>query len=359
MVTILTEPAYGESMWCKALLSSLKLRLKQKRISFCVVFDEIPKGTDAVFIIAADINWIKATVTQLNEHGIKPILICNQAEQIIGCSYSCVCTDISGSMRYILGKLREAGKTRIALYGVNTSSIADVGRVDGLFALKDNSFDSMEIFHNNGSLEKCYNDFSQKAQQFDAVICFNDFVAVSLIRHLKAENPEALSSIKILSCSQTKISDRCRDLYTSINLNFEQYGKAAVFIYEKLKQHRYISQLTLSVDWSLNSPHDTSDVPLKIKLENVENTDAIYSDKELSDMIAAEKILNLPLECDREIVRQISFGKSISEISQICFMSESNVKYRLKKILSECGISDKEKLKSIVKNYIDYTFENM
>ena len=100
MISILTEPAYSGSIWCKELLKSLTDRLRQKRIPFCEIFESIENNGDGVFIIASDYNWIKSTVSKLNSAGIKPILICNQAEQIHGCDYSCVCSDINGSILY-------------------------------------------------------------------------------------------------------------------------------------------------------------------------------------------------------------------------------------------------------------------
>ena len=351
MVTILTEPAYSESMWCKALYGSLTERLRQKRISFCEMYDTVPVNSEAVFIIAADYNWIKATLTELNLSGIKPILICNQAETILGCNYSCVCSDITGSMKYLLDNLKADGKTRVALYGVNTSSISDIGRVDGLFAQKDGVIDSMRIFTNDGSLQSCYREFSAEADNFDAVICFNDFAAVSLIRRLEADGEGGkLSRLKILSCCQTKISSCYRDKIISINMNLEQYGKAAVFIYEKLKLHPYISQMTLNVSWN-TEPNQSSD-HASISLKSARNTDRIYSDKELNEMITAERILEIDSATDKTVISCLCGGKSVTEIAAACFLTDSGVKYRIKRILEKCRISDKSELVSTVKRYL-------
>lgn len=354
MVTILTEPAYSESMWCKSLYGSLTERLRQKRIPFCEMYDTMPQNSDAVFIIAADYNWIKATLLELNRAGIKPILICNQSETILGCNYSCVCSDITGSMKYLLDNLKSDGKTRVALYGVNTSSISDIGRVDGLFAQKEGIIDSMQIFTNDGSLKSCYKKFAAEADNFDAVICFNDFAAVSLIRNLEADGEDVkLSRLKILSCCQTKISSCYRDRITSINMNLEQYGKAAVFIYEKLKAHTYISQMTLNVSW--NSEPNRIPNSLPISLKSARNTDLIYSDNELNEMICAERILEIDSVTDKTVIADLCDGKSISEIAAACFLTESGVKYRIKRILEKCKLSDKSELISIVKRYLpDY-----
>lgn len=351
MVTILTEPAYSESMWCKALYGSLTERLRQKRIPFCEMCDTVPVNSEAVFIIASDYKWIKSTLTELNLSGIKPILICNQAETIFGSSYSCVCSDITGSMKYLLDNLKADGKTRVALYGVNTNSISDIGRVDGLFAQSDGVIDSMRIFTNDGSLENCYNKFAAESDDFDAVICFNDFAAVSLIRHLEADGEEEkLSRLKILSCSQTKISSCYRGQITSINMNLEQYGKAAVFIFEKLKAHPYISQMTLNISWNTEVNTDFNSSPVNLK--SAPNTDRIYSDKELNEMICAERILEIDTAADKTIISDLSGGKSVAEIATACFLTDSGVKYRIKRILEKCKISDKSELISIVKRYL-------
>ena len=354
MVTILTEPAYSESMWCKALYGSLTERLRQKRIPFCEMYDNVPVNSEAVFIIAADYKWIKATLTELNLAGIKPILICNQAETILGCNYSCVCSDLTGSMKYLVDNLKADGKTRVALYGVNTSSISDIGRVDGLFAQKDGVIDSMRVFVNDCSLDNCYKKFVTEADYFDAVICFNDFAAVSLIRRLETDGEgEKLNRLKILSCCQTKISSCYRDKIISINMNLEQYGKAAVFIYEKLKLHPYISQMTLNVSW--NSEQSKSLTSLSVSLKSVGNTDRIYSDKELNEMITAERILEIDSATDKTVIAYLCGGKSVTDIAAACFLTDSGVKYRIKRILEKCRISDKSELISIVKRYLpDY-----
>ena len=357
MVTILTEPAYSESMWCKVLYGSLTERLRQKRISFCEMYDTVPVNSEVVFIIAADYNWIKATITELNLSGIKPILICNQAETILGCNYSCVCSDITGSMKYLLDNLKSDGKTRVALYGVNTSSISDIGRVDGLFAQKDGVIDSMRVFVNDGSLQNCYKAFAAEADDFDAVICFNDFAAVSLIRHLEKDGKRNIAErLRILSCSQTKISSCYRDRITSINMNLEQYGKAAVFIYEKLKAHPYISQMTLNVSW--NSEQSKSPIYSSVSLKSARNTDRIYTDKELNEMICAERILEIDSVTDKTVIAYLCGGKSLSEIADACFLTDSGVKYRIKKILEKSKLSDKSELISIVKRYLPDYFKN-
>lgn len=350
MICILTEPAYSGSIWCKELFKSLTDRLRQKRIPFCEVYDRLDSENDGVFIIASDYNWIKSTVAQLNSADIKPILLCNQSEPLYGCEYSCVCSDINGSMKYLLNELKSSGKKEVALYGVNTSSFSDISRVDSLFAFKDESFNKMRIFTNEGSFENCFNSFLNAYKSFDAVICSNDFAAVSLVRNLKKRAPKALENLKILSCAQTQISEYYKKYITSLNMNFEQYGKAAVFIYEKLKAHPYMSGITITVKW--NGNYEKPSTNKTVALKGDKNGYGFYDDIEMQDMLRVEKVLNSCNDTDRLIFSSLINDVTLEEIASRCFLTEGGVKYRIKRILSECGLSDKSELLELLKEYL-------
>ena len=350
MISILTEPAYGGSIWCKELLKSLTDTLRQKRLPFCEAYCGIENSGDGVFIIASDYSWIKNTVTRLNAAGIKPILICNQSEQIQGCDYSCVCSDINGSMKYLINELKSAGKTRVALYGVNTRSISDISRVDGLFTFKDESFNKMRVFTNNGSLKNCFDEFFKECESFDAVICSNDFAAVSLVRSLAERDPKSLERLKILSCAKTNLTGYYEDKITSVNMNFEQYGKAAVFIYEKLKTHAYMSGMTITVKWNCANVKTTPCNSVAFEPEN--GGCEFYSDVEMREMLTVEQILNTCSNTDRLILTSLMEGERIDKAAERCFLTYGGVKYRIKRILSECGVESKSELLRLLKIYL-------
>lgn len=348
MVSILAEPAFRESVWCRELRNSLENALRNKRIPFCEIFDTLPADSDGVFLLATGFHWIKRTIRLLNDAGIHPILIGNQLEQVPGCSYSCVCSDVLGSMKYLLEKIKSENKREIALYGVNTNSISDIGRVDGLFALKDDSFDSMIIFENRGSLQNCYADFRNRGQNVDAVICANEFAAVSLLRNLQRDKQPAP---KILSCSHSQLLRYYnRDILT-IDLNYEQYGKAAVFLYEKRKKYSWMSNMAISVRWSMEeAPLPTA--ARDISLPQTQEEDVFYEDTELDEMLKVERVLEQSDETDKKILQMLLDGCTMAAICESCFLGETAVKYRLRKLLKHARIQNKEELLKLLRNYL-------
>lgn len=351
MVGILLDSKYSASLWCKTLYESLTERLRQKRIPFCQVFDNVDKELDCIFIIASDREWIISAITQLNKNGINPILICNQSEKLSGCIYSCVCSDINASMKNLLDTLRAKDKSRIALYGINTDSISDISRVDSLLNWRSEYFKTMKIFVNNGSLQNCFDEFYTHINEFDAAICANDFAAVSLLKNLEKTDSKRLNDFSIISCAKTQISNCCNNRILSLNMNFDQYGEAAIYVYDALKKHPYLSGLTARVLWSLESNtvyEDKKNISLNLTLSK----DAFYEDKELSEMLIVDKILNFSDEVEKKIIDCLLNDNTYEQIADKCFLTVGGVKYRIKKIISSSGAADKAQIINLLKKYV-------
>ena len=161
-------------------------RLREKRIAFCEVFETCPGNPDAVFLITSDPHWTRNVIRQLNEKGIQPILLCNQREDLAGCVYSCVCSDVNASMKNLAEYLQQKGKRRIAFCGINPKSLSDLSRVQSLKTWQ-NDFETMDFFPMEESSQEHFRDIAKKASRYDAILCANDLAAVSLIHFAKAE----------------------------------------------------------------------------------------------------------------------------------------------------------------------------
>lgn len=347
MVAIIAESTFRESGWGIELFTSLTDALRNKRIPFCEVFDAVPPESDGVFILGTDHRWLRDVIRQLNRRGILPILIGNQTEQLPGCQYSCICSDISGSMKQLLAQIGNDGRQQIALYGVNTNSIADLGRMDSLFSESSESASPIKLFFNEGSLQACYASFREHLHEIDAVICTNAFAAISLLRSLKQEMPQIPEQLKIYSCSHSHLLRHYSSEIMTIDLNYEQYGKAAVFIYEKCKKHDYISSMTIRVPWKFTgsaSPPCVDQAPLPLPV----NEDIFYDDPELAEMMRVEILLVHCDDTDRKILQLLCAGQHITSICGQCYLTENAVKYRIKKLQQYSGTQTRRELAALL-----------
>lgn len=351
MVGILIDTKYSKSIWCKNFYNGLTERLREKRIPFCEIYDTCPADIETVFIIASDIKWTESAIKQLNAGGIVPILLCNQGENIPGCLYNCVCQDINASIKNLIEKIKSNGKRNIAFYGMNPASISDNSRAESLMFFKDESIEKITIFKNDGSLADCFKEFTEKNNDCDAVICANDFTAVSLVKNLLDTNPELLEKLSIYSCSYSKISDNYRKYIFSLDSNYEQYGKTAVYIYEAFQKHGFLSGLVVKVAWNFNSnPKITAKADIKIN--QVENTDNFYNDPELKDMLIVDKLLTLTDDTDKKILKALLDDLSYEDIATECFLSVNAIKYRIKNLINDSGATDKKHMITLLKEHL-------
>ena len=351
VVAVLVEKAFMGSMWGRNLYISLTEKLRSKRIAYVEVFDSCPAECETVFVISANFEWTQKTVRALNLSGRTPILLCNQFESLPGCIYSCVCSDINASMRDILDLLKKEKKRAVALYGVNPNSISDLGRANSLFTWNDPAIPPVEVFENNGSLESCFQTFLPKADSFDAVICTNDFVAVSLVRRLLRMAPELLDRLTVISCAETRLSAYYHRYITTLSVNFSQYGAAAVSIYESLKKQDYVANMMLRIRWTLSADSQAHVALPEVSLPHNGWEDIFYSDPELRQMNIADKLLNLADDADCEILKRLISGDTYQQIAEATFPSEGSVKYRIKKMLERSGAVNKHELLTVLRDY--------
>ena len=349
MVCIITEPSYGTSMWGKTLSESLKSRLKEKRIPFEENPPEISAQAECVFMIASDELWIKNNIAIICGAEHKVILLCSRKIEFPGYTYSCVYSDISGSVKHLLEKYFIPEKTKAVLYAVNKSSAADAGKLLAVRSCVGGFYDLFKVIRNDVSLEKCFEEFLGIAAQTDLCIALNDFAAISLVCGLKQRCPQLLGKLKIISFSQNGLSSFYKNYIESIDTNYESFGKTAVSIYERLKKHTYITEISAGVG---TYPEIRRKRTAKTVCPDcTTGSAAFYSDKELHRLSAAECFLNISNDTDMEIFRMLCRGFTLEQIAEKCFLTESGVKYRIKSLVSLCGVQSKDELCKILESH--------
>ena len=357
-VLILKEPAYSGSIWCGNLTSGLVGELKQKRITYKIIdsLNEIKAFHKYSFIIGSDNEWVRSVLTECGEMGIYPILLCNQISRKFDVNYSTVCSDIAGSMKHLVEILESAGKERIALYGVNPQSVSDEGRKDSFLAARGLT-EERDIYQNGSSLENCFDSFLPRAEEYDVVICTNDFAAISLVRHLEKRRQDILDKILIIGCAEARLTESYAKRILSVRLNFEEYGRAAVAILNNVKRNPFISSIVIMIKWDCPtlqdiSPKQEGRMNSRKEYVSAEGTDTFYSDSELWEMMLVECLLCQCKDVDDQIIKKIMEGQSYETIAEQCFLTESSIKYRVKRMEKICRVKGRRQLSALLCRYL-------
>lgn len=339
-VRIICEKAYASSIWCEQLVSGIVSELKRKRqqyIKSCET-DDI-ENNSVIYLIGANYHWLSHTIQECNLKGIVPIVLCNQDNRMIRGRYHCVCADIYGSMKQLCDHFLQMQKTRIALYGVNPSSVSDQSRMECFLEV---TADKDSIFENNGNLEECYQNFLPCIHSYEVVICVNSYAAISLVNKLKVSAPDILGRIHIVSCTKTILSAWYSQWISFIELHLENFGKAAIAISELAESTPNIAAVTITIEG------DLSEVTQKMNADAFKNPydykDLFYEDSEWMDLSKIEHMLHDCSELDRQILALLLRGATYSQIAEECYVAEGTIKYHIKKYMEACQVKTKQEL---------------
>ena len=179
-----------------------------------------------------------------------------------------------------------------------------------------------------------------------------------MIRRLMVEDPKRLEKLLIFGYQEVRLSALYSQYFHTIQLNFEEYGKAAVMILDNLKKNGNISHMIIAIKWD-NSVVDSLRGKRKKHREGIEPDrslpspkDVFYEDDEINEMMLLEKLLYESEDLDKQIVQHLLAGDSYEHIAEESYLTVSTVKYRVKKMVSHCRLKNRTQLLELLRRYI-------
>jgi len=357
------EPVYKTSNWYKDIMEGLLSEKRQKRFSLTVIdsTDELLTCNltqeDIIFVIGTNSQWLERILPQCESlFDNRVIVLANHENRFAKGKYSIVTADITHSVQLLYNYLRHYGKSRIAMYGINPKSSSDAYRKRSFLLCGGLETD---LFYNTISLSQCYDDFSERVAEYDAVICVNDYAAISLIRHL--DDP---SQLFITSCGAgTLLSQFFTPSITHTRINYTAFGKAGVDLCRILQKNSGANSVNIYLSSEFVPGDTTCALPLakEAMAENqsiTKNDDKYYADLEIDEMIRVEMLLNTCDEVDLQILRAVLAKKTYSAIAEELFMSVNGIKYKLKNMLNICCVGTKTEFLALLQKYIKPSQEN-
>ncbi len=352
---VVIEESYKISVWCREILDGLKQEARKKRVSLSLStkVEDIESDTEdsCVMIIGAETEWLNIAASVAKSAGKHPIILSNQSDNSPEVGVSRVTEDIYGSMSEIMRLFAAKKHKSVALYAHNPDSASDNFKKEAF--LRSNG-QSDDIFQNEGSLKECFDRFYEKHKEkrYCAIVCSNDFAAISLIRHLKNAG-EDIRDIDIISYSNTFISRYTSPAVSTVRANFKSFGQLAFMIDDCISKGENVSGIRILCSWEIIHRETSSPCALSApESTSAERSGSFYTDPELMEMMRIETLISECDDTDLEIVKAILGGKKTSEIESVCFLTETAVKYRIKKMKDICHAESRAQLKDILSKYL-------
>lgn len=345
-IKILCEEVYAETVWCKQLLDNLIIELKKRRILFDIVYqkENISLG-ETVYVVGVSEEWLNAVIENCNELEIVPIIFLPRKMKNIQGEYHEIYPDIQNAVEQLRNKIILSGRSSVALYGINESVVLEKSRMECFLGLISHTDD---IYKNIAGLEQCFQSFLPSAGKYDAIICVNGYAAVSLVKKLYKEKPDILENVVVITLEEVLKKSKYNQWILNVEFNLDKYGKTA---------------LQLSDIFALGNKGVSTSVRLKCNVCEIppKHECAAKTEKmvvELLDdpeMILMKKIEQLLLDADdldHHIIAMLLDGAKYSDIADSCYMTEGNIKYRIKKYMSVSGCTTKKELIALLQEFL-------
>ncbi len=343
-IRIICEEACKDTPFGKQVLGGLLKEMKKRRCSYleCVDAREVAEE-DMVYLLGQNKKWLEHMVRTCNVKKCTPTVISSSSKRNIKGEYHLVCVAMQEVMQSLYEKCTEAGRVNIALYGVEHSNDTDVDRMQTFLSIVK---DTGNIYLNSGNLEACFQTFYPYAEKYDTVICVNGYAAVSLVRKLEKVNPKLLERLVVISCEEVLKNSRYNSKILFVNLNFETYGPVAMQISEVAEEMKYVQEMTASIKG------EVCEIPEKMEEELLDDDEEFYEDPEIITMARIDQLMMESDQLDNQIIQMMLENATYSEIAEKCFMTEGNVKYRVKKYMAICQVKTKKELLEMLREYL-------
>lgn len=360
-IFILFEPDYAASIWAAQTMSGLQQECAHRKYELIQLdsatfrtldYDAVlPADNRMVIVAGTSVSWMPEVLRFFTERQISVIFISYEPPEPSPLR-GLVRMDYQDGMRKLIAYLTACGRTRIAFYGVNPNSSSDL--IKRRCFAQEYAHAENAVFYNRASLAACYRSFAARRDAFDAVICANDFAAVSLLNRLISDGVQVPSQLFMTGFGNSMLLQSVHPTITSVSLDHEEMGRQAATLYAYLSKQPTGTTVSVRVrthmtvgDSTARLHPDCTDVSLPV-MRPADRVD-FFSDREAEAWQRIESILIAADEADRAFLAGLLAGKSYTLLENELYLSASALRYRLKRMLALSGCATREDLLELLR----------
>ena len=189
------------------------------------------------------------------------------------------------------------------------------------------------------------------------MICASDYAAISLVRRLQQDGYPIPEKLYLISYGNMALSQLMRPSITSIADGYEEFGRAALSISSLIEKNPSISTVNIQLHCQLNIRETTENRPLPVSAEDeaAEHVpeNRFFKDPEISNLARLETLFQQCDEIDMALIQQLLSGDSYAQMTEKSFISETAVKYRIRKMEKTCGVGTRMDLVRFLKDFLE------
>ncbi|MBQ5390699.1 MAG: substrate-binding domain-containing protein [Clostridia bacterium] len=363
-IYVVCQPDADKTHWCALYLKGIHSEAKRKgdTVSLLTIENALEQFKNDKPICAGILStsraWIEEVAALLSALGIAPVVIGGASRD--GYRHaSYIYMDYREATYQLIEYLRAYQKRRIALFAISTDSATDMIKKDAFL-----SYDQCrehDVFYYTGSdglMNAACKRFLDVCRNYDAVICSNDASAVILLHQLEESGIRVPEDMFLCTFGDMAVSSHGKKTLTMARLNCTEIGKQVVYMCRQLTACQDISGVSTKIRCELILGDTTAKLPIVTPTLGTAHTpgDAaskFHSDPSISKIFLAEEILSACDAVDIDMFKLIINGYKYFDIAEILHVSESTIKYRLKRIISLSGLSSRDEVIEVMKAFLN------
>lgn len=354
MLYLLSEPEYKKYPWYQRTMAGLNDESMKKRISLVPV-NTIAEITDqdadsAILLLGASHSWISRWVDAAVSRRIHPIVLTSRFFPMMEQTFSSVSINMGETVRHTMSYLRSLGREKIALFGVNPDAVSDPFYAEAFCRLTGRTKD---VYYLENTLTDTFRLLRQHLAEYNAVVCVNDYAAILLLHELQQMGVPRTEMPYIVGYGDLNLCSVISPSITTISDNYEAFGRAAFSIYNMVIREKMVASVNISINSQLIIRETTGNQPFLSPMPDAARIseptqNRFFRDVTIAQIVSLEKLFQQADETDRIILDLLAQNATYPDIAEQCYISETTVKYRVKKMKSILGVHSRAELMACI-----------
>ncbi len=363
-INIICQSGAEKTHWCALYLKGIFSEAKRKGDSVFTmgIEDAVAAFSEEKPVCAGVLStsraWIEEASSILSDMGVEPIVIGGASRDAFRHA-SYVFMDYREATYQLIEYMRAYKKERIALFAVSTDSATDMIKKDAFLSYdKCREHDVFYYMGADGLMNSACERFMEVCRNYDAVICSNDASAVILLHQLEEKGIRVPEDLFLCSFGDMTVSSSGKKTLTMARLNCVEVGKQTVKICHHLTSSPNISSISTKIRCDFVIGDTTDNLP--VKKETLGTSYAfsdialnVHNDPSVSRIFLADRILSACDAIDIDLLKLIINGYKYFDIAEILHVSESTIKYRLKRIIQIAELDSRDEVIDIMKMFLN------
>lgn len=364
-IHVLMQPSGSNDYWMHRLLDGIQKEATSKKFALIPYsyassgpIESISYDNQLVLLVGTTTTWLSGALDFVCLHGGIPIFVTSCVPDL-PCAVSSVSFALEYTVRDCLDYMRQLGKNKTMLIGLNPISDADHKKA-AIFQnyIHKNNISGHCLFCENASLEESIVGSLEEVLHngTDSLICSNDTTAILSLKYLKKHDIAIGENFPVIGMGNSFLGSHTSPKLTTVDFDYFSLGEEAVRLFDFLQNNAHHAHVQMQIPASLLVRDSTGNVPY-----TPQNAMHHHAEKQLSNyfggdlvgkLIMLENELQHCSEIDREIIFGTSDGETYSQLAERLFMSERSLKYRLSHILKRLHLKNKSELNTLVQEVL-------